>query len=84
MIYEKIYAKNLVYTLFCISDAVVCCELFGDDKISGLHTKKISLLFIFSLFYKGKGTFSLSLFYEYKDLIYLYFLNIKIFFIFIL
>jgi hypothetical protein len=33
-------------TLFCIYDAIVCCELFGDDKISGLHTEKILLLFI--------------------------------------
>jgi hypothetical protein len=36
-------------------------------------------------FIKNKDSlFSLSLFYEYKDFLYLYFINIKILFIFIL
>jgi hypothetical protein len=57
MIYEKIYAENLVYIVFCIYDAMIFCKLFGDDKITSFHRKK------------------------YEEHIYLYFINIKIFFI---
>jgi hypothetical protein len=34
---------------FFIYDAIVSCELFGDDKILGFYRNKFSLLFILSL-----------------------------------
>jgi hypothetical protein len=49
MIHKKICAKTLVYILFCIYDAIIFCEMPGDDKNIRLPWKKISLFFILSL-----------------------------------
>ena len=47
-------------------------ELPEKGEIQGFHGKKFSFLFILSLLNKDKYTFSLSLFYKYKDFLYLY------------
>jgi hypothetical protein len=75
MIYEKINVKTLAYTVFSISDAVVFCELFRDDKILGLHTKKLIIIYFI------KKKFIIIYFINIKIFksICLYFINIKIF-----
>jgi hypothetical protein len=72
---KRFMQKLLFIYFFCIYDAIIFCELPGNDKILGCHRKKIFVIIYFIFINKDKETFSLSLFYKYKDSLYFYFIK---------